>query len=337
MSKHNNTTALTTVLHGGGGGSTIDIVAAREDKELQQKAISERHDLPTTIEGFKAHPRFMLHRHISKYQALRPGAKPMGMHRGEAYYLREDVGEVHTADTWKRKGREVVGAEVVCPAKRLKKRGSGGVNGSGSGSRNKSKNNEEEEEEEQQQYVLGDFYGVWQTKEWNPPAAADGKVPKNARGNVEAPPFAHALPRGTVHIPGLPGIGAVCRTLGIDYAPALVGFDVRQGRSIPKIDGIVVCVEHEETVRAGYAADAEHKAEQAKKKRVAEAERGWREVLRALLMRVRLGNTYASGGLEEEAAVVLGMRGGGGGGGGGGVRGGERGRHRRKEMVFVQK
>ena len=42
------------------------------------------------------------------------------------------------------------------------------------------------------------FYGEWQTRGWKPQAAANGKVPRNDRGNVEVPPFASALPEGTV-------------------------------------------------------------------------------------------------------------------------------------------
>lgn len=33
----------------------------------------------------------------------------------------------------------------------------------------------------------------------------------------------------------------VCRSLGIDYAPALVGFEVQGGRMVPRIRGVVVC------------------------------------------------------------------------------------------------
>lgn len=65
-------------------------------------------------------------------------------------------------------------------------------------------------------------------------------MPKNSRGNVEVPPLAQALPAGTVHLQ-LPGVGGVCRRLGVDYAPALSGFEVQGGRSVPKIDGVVVC------------------------------------------------------------------------------------------------
>ena len=39
------------------------------------------------------------------------------------------------------------------------------------------------------------LYGDWQTEEWIPPKAENGKVPKNERGNVLCPPLAYALPR----------------------------------------------------------------------------------------------------------------------------------------------
>jgi xeroderma pigmentosum group C-complementing protein len=39
----------------------------------------------------------------------------------------------------------------------------------------------------------------------------------------------------------MPSVAAACRSLGVDYAPALVGFDVQGGRNLPKILGVVVC------------------------------------------------------------------------------------------------
>ena len=38
------------------------------------------------------------------------------------------------------------------------------------------------------------LYGRWQTKEWVPPRAENGIVPKNDRGNVMCPPLAFCLP-----------------------------------------------------------------------------------------------------------------------------------------------
>lgn len=84
------------------------------------------------------------------------------------------------------------------------------------------------------------LYGHWQTEPWEPPAAEGGRVPRNERGNVEAPPFAKALPRGTRHVV-VPGAAPVCRQLGVDFAPALVGFEPQGGRMVPRFEGIVVC------------------------------------------------------------------------------------------------
>lgn len=84
------------------------------------------------------------------------------------------------------------------------------------------------------------LYGHWQTEPWQPPAAAGGRVPRNERGNVEVPPFARALPPGTAHLRGQ-GLGPVARALGLDFAPAIAGFELQGGRMLPKLEGIVVC------------------------------------------------------------------------------------------------
>lgn len=41
------------------------------------------------------------------FQALRPGAVVLGMHKGEAYFARQDVQELHTRERWEREGRQV--------------------------------------------------------------------------------------------------------------------------------------------------------------------------------------------------------------------------------------
>ncbi|KAL4536811.1 hypothetical protein Ndes2437B_g06215 [Nannochloris sp. 'desiccata'] len=302
----------------------LSLAALREDKELEQRAAAERLTLPTTIDGFKNHATFILSRHITKYQTLVPGSKVLGTHKGEAYYSREDVGEVHTAEKWKRIGREVLVEELSTPAKKIKKRkmpqmqqrrGSrfsyldtaaamavAGSMGSGAGgSINNNINAIEEEEGVDEE--LSDFYGIWQTKPWVPDAAVNGRVPKNERGNVEVPPFASALPSGTVHIQ-LPGLGPICRKLGVDYAPALTGFDIRGGRSVPSIEGIVVCTEHEDAVRAAFEEETARRAQQAKDKRMVEAEKSWRELLRALLTRVRLANAYSGNNNGENGSGI---------------------------------
>jgi len=40
----------------------------------------------------------------------------------------------------------------------------------------------------------------------------------------------------------------IAKHLGIDYAPAMVGFDIIQGRSVPILDGIVVAKEYQASI-----------------------------------------------------------------------------------------
>ena len=50
----------------------------------------------------------------------------------------------------------------------------------------------------------------------------------------------------------MPRLGPICKKLGVDYAPAMTGFDIRAGRSVPSIEGVVVCKEDEATVLQAY-------------------------------------------------------------------------------------
>ena len=111
-----------------------------------------------------------------------------------------------------------------------------------------------------------ELFGLWQTEPWTPPAAQNGIVPKNERGNVEVPPFAKALPGGTVHIDA-PRVFAACRRLEVDFAPALVGFEPGRGGMLPKIQGVVVCAEVADAVRASAREDEEARAAKALAKR----------------------------------------------------------------------
>ena len=55
------------------------------------------------------------------------------------------------------------------------------------------------------------------------------------------------LPPGTVHL-RLPRVTLVAKRLEIDFAPAMVGFEFRNGRSVPVFEGIVVCAEFKDAI-----------------------------------------------------------------------------------------
>ncbi|KAK9858829.1 hypothetical protein WJX84_000716 [Apatococcus fuscideae] len=270
--------------------------AQREDAELQQRVTSEKRGMPTTVDGFKVHPVYVLERHIGKYQALAPGTKKSGLHRGEAFFHRTALSELHTADRWQREGREVLAHMRDQPAKINRRRGFKLPPGIG-GTPTAGKEDVAEEAAgalETQglpEEGMTKLYGQWQTRVWAAPIASGGLVPKNERGNVHAPPFASALPVGTVHLQ-MPRLGPVCRRLGVDYAAAMTGFEIRGGRSVPVIDGVVICKENEASVLEAYIEDERKREEAVQQKRMEAAAATWRALLKAVWSRMRVRANY---------------------------------------------
>lgn len=66
-------------------------------------------------------------------------------------------------------------------------------------------------------------------------AAAD--LPLDVTATVDG---SRCCPPGTSWIDA-PNMAPICRILGVDYAPALVGFEVQGGRMVPRIRGVVIC------------------------------------------------------------------------------------------------
>ncbi|KXZ44021.1 hypothetical protein GPECTOR_75g745 [Gonium pectorale] len=312
-----------------------DLRAAREAAELAQRGLSQLAGLPTSIDGFKSHPMYVLKRHIGKYEALRPGTAPLGLHRGEPYFPRAQLSVLHTVERWRREGRQVRDSELGAPAKVAKKRAMPGAPRAGapaaaapagggsrrkpSGGSGRGRGGEEDDEEDLLEEIesgtvdagaLGpgagptiNLYGRWQTDPWVPPAAADGIVPKNERGNVECPPLAPSLPLGTVHLTTGPGLGGLCRSLGVDFAPGLVGFEVQGGRMVPRIEGVVVCEEVAELVESAYLQREAARVEAAAARRRRAAEVAWRQLLGALRLRAQLERDYAGPGRDGGEGV----------------------------------
>ena len=59
------------------------------------------------------------------------------------------------------------------------------------------------------------------------------------------------LPSGTVHI-NLPRIVPLAKKLEIDFAPAMVGYEIRNRKTVPVFEGIVVCKEYESLLLEVY-------------------------------------------------------------------------------------
>ncbi|CAL1288699.1 unnamed protein product [Larinioides sclopetarius] len=77
-----------------------------EEKNLETVLINQ--PLPHTVAGFKNHPLYALKRHLLKFEAIYPpDAASIGFLRGEPVYLRENVVQLHSRETWLKEARVV--------------------------------------------------------------------------------------------------------------------------------------------------------------------------------------------------------------------------------------
>ncbi|KAF3696646.1 DNA repair protein complementing XP-C cells [Channa argus] len=246
----------------------------KEDKELQNKLLNK--PLPISVVDYKSHPLYALKRHLLKYEAIYPPtATVLGYCRGEPVYSRDCVHILHSRDTWLKEARTVrLGEE---PYKMVK------------GFSNRSRKARMMSELKDENDLA--LFGKWQTEEYQPPLAVDGKVPRNDYGNVYL--FKPCmLPVGCVHL-RLPNLHRVGRKLDIDVAPAVTGFDFHGGYSHAVTDGYIVCEEHEEVLRAAWVEEQELQKQKEKEKKEKRAISNWTLLVKGLLIRERLKQRYS--------------------------------------------
>lgn len=151
--------------------------------------------------------------------------------------------------------------------------------------------------------TLTGLYSVEQTELYVPPPIIDGKVTRNAYGNIDVY-VPSMVPEGGVLL-RYPHIDVAAKMVGIDYANAVTGFDFggtsskgakidrgkRNGGRVAaaaRIDGIVIATEYEEAVRAVYEQMVEEQEEENKEMTIARALMTWRRYLTALRIKTRL-------------------------------------------------
>ncbi|KPP64872.1 DNA repair protein complementing XP-C cells-like [Scleropages formosus] len=253
----------------------------REEKEDKEAKLLDK-PLPTSIAEYKNHPLYALKRHLLKYEALYPPtAAILGYCRGEAVYSRDCIHTLHSRDTWLKEARTVRLGEV--PYKMVK------------GFSNRSR----KARLEPQNRDIDDLalFGHWQTEEFQPPVAVDGKVPRNEFGNVYL--FrACMLPVGCVHM-RLPNLHRVARKLDIDCAAAVTGFDFHGGFSHPVTDGYIVCEEYQEVLQAAWENEQELIEKKEREKREKRVLANWALLAKGLLIKERLRKRYGAKGVEQ--------------------------------------
>ena len=302
--------------------STLDVLSAPRTSAFDRRSHSAEQssfqsirstslaELPTTLASLKKHPLYISLDQVKKFEMLRPGA-PIAARttigkQHVSLYWRKDVHLLHTVERWVREKRQVRADQLGKPAKLVKSqtmagrkkrkilqytRAMGGdfdrlsldaaVQDIATSSSPSTSSSILPDDDEQSA-----LYGVWQTDPWTPPVAIDGLVPRNARGQVDLWTAAH-LPVGCVHLP-YPRIAAIARKLGVDYAEAMVGFEVRGGRSIPKFEGIVVVEGNAEWVVDAYREREAEVAEREGKKRWERVSFNWRRLVKGAVVRAKL-------------------------------------------------
>jgi xeroderma pigmentosum group C-complementing protein len=255
-----------------------------EDNELAAREAQE--GMPKNVGDFKGHPIFALERHLRRSEVIHPMREAGKISAGaggkaESVYRRRDVHVVRSADQWYRKGRDVKGGEQ--PLKRAVTR-----------QRDRTTPMDEYDVAED---GIG-LYAEFQTDVYVPPPVVDGRVPRNAYGNLDVY-VPSMIPAGAVHVQH-PLAARSAKVLGVDYADAVTGFDFkgRQGTAI--VNGIVVAAEYREAFVEAIRAMEHDQAQVEQAKRTHLALQMWRRFMTALRIKEKINKEYADDSSNED-------------------------------------
>lgn len=247
----------------------IEIEQAHLDHLLITK-IPKPHD----AKSFKGHPCFALERYLRYNQVIYPKEPLIGhvQTTGDSIYLTRCVHHVRSKEAWLYLGRSIIKDSI--PAKIVMK---------------KPRIKDSEIPKLPRSIML---YGIWQTIPFQPQSIdADGKIPKNSFNNIELF-HPNMLPIGAIHIKNSPGIGFVARSLNIEYADAVVGFQFQHDKTVPIIDGIVVDKSLESQVKSAYTKHLQNLKEQSSKEREKSLILHWKRLVKKAMICKRIDIKY---------------------------------------------
>ncbi|KAG6194723.1 hypothetical protein E4U10_002638 [Claviceps purpurea] len=271
--------------------------------KLEKKTVKEGEE---TLQYYKDSKEFVLERHLKREEAFKAQAKPVkkfknkakrskgaagaaggGEEEEEDVFLRSDVVQVKSAETWHKQGRAPLAGER--PLKRVPYRAA---------TLNR-KREILEAEAATGEKVLQGLYSYEQTDWIIPPPIENGVIPKNEYGNIDL--FAeHMCPQGAVHIP-FRGVVKVCKRLQIDYAEAVVGFEFGHRMAVPVIQGVVIAEEHHDEVMVELDKDEAERTRKEDEKRRKAARGKWRRFIMGLRIVERIRQDY--GEIDESVSV----------------------------------
>ncbi|KAF5181297.1 Dna repair protein rad4 [Thalictrum thalictroides] len=266
-----------------------DSQSSLEDMELQIRALTE--PLPTNQQAYRNHHLYAIERWLNKYEILYPKGPTLGYCSGHAVYPRTCVQILQTKQRWLREGLQIKANES--PAKVLKH----------FSKHSKAQTSEPDVCKEADDEGTFSLYGKWQTEPLDLPHARNGIVPKNERGQVDVW-SEKCLPHGTVHL-RLPRVVPVAKRLEIDFARAMVGFEFRNGRSVPIFEGIVICSEFKDAIIEAYTEEEEKREAEEKKHNEAQATLRWYQLISSMITRQRLNDTYGDASTSEVPSQPL--------------------------------
>ncbi|KAK0704156.1 hypothetical protein B0T21DRAFT_405457 [Apiosordaria backusii] len=233
-----------------------------EMNELRAVELGE--PMPRNVGDFKDHPVYALERHLRRDEVLVRGAEVSGTVAGgggrlERIYRRRDVRVARTRERWYRLGR-------------VGRLGSDDEEGEGEKDGGEGSGNP--------------VYIESQTEVYVPPPVVNGRVPKNKFGNVDVY-VPSMVPKGGVHLPHEKARQAAF-ILGVDYAPALTGFEFRGRQGTAVLRGVVVAEECREGMEAVIQGLEDVEVEEGEERKRREVLRLWRRMLKGLRIRERI-------------------------------------------------
>ncbi|USP74705.1 uncharacterized protein yc1106_01979 [Curvularia clavata] len=234
-----------------------DLVPAQAEKKKDMDEEGGKE----TLQGYKNSTEYVLERHLRREEALKRDAKIVRYfvtgkgenEKSEPVYLRKDVVLCKTQESWHKEGREVL--EGQQPLKLVPMRAVTVTR----------KREIEERERIEGGKVKQGLYSKDQTDWIIPDPIVDGKIPRNAFGNIDVY-VPTMVPKGAVHVP-LKGTARICRKLNIDYAEACTGFEFGKQRAVPVITGVVVAEENEDMLIDAWEAEEAEKQRKEREKR----------------------------------------------------------------------
>lgn len=274
-------------------------------------ATAAREPMPRNVADFKDHPIYALQRHLRRSEALVPGAQASGTVSAgakaplERIYRRADVRVVRSRERWYRAGRVVREGEEAAKSwvrpRRRKGFGGRGRRGGGESEGEGDGDGEGDDDDPDRVGLFGDaargytpLYMMEQTDPYVAPPVVNGRVPKNKFGNLDLY-VPSMVPRGGVHVRHERAAQAAF-VLGVDYAPALTGFEFRGRQGTAVLNGVVVPEEAGEGVWAVIEGLEDMEAEEEQERRSRRALRMWSRFLKGLRIRERIW-----AGVDEEA------------------------------------